>query len=62
MTLLTAMYIYESFDSGEEDLFVDALYAFYLIAFIFAAKIKVFPQHDEESDFQWFVDLYFNFY
>ena len=62
MTLLTAMYIYESFDSGEEELFVDALYAFYLIAFIFAAKIKVFPQHDEESDFQWFVDLYFNFY
>ena len=62
MTLLTAMYIYEAFDNGEEELFVDALYAFYLLTFIFASRIKVFPQQDEESDFQWFVDLYFNFY
>ena len=62
MTLLTAPYMYDAFDKWEEDLFIDALYAFYLITFLFAARIKVFPWIDEESDFQWFVDLYFNFY
>ena len=62
MTLLCSLYLYESFDKEEEKVFVDALYAFYLLTFLFAARIKVFPWVDEKSDFQWFVDLYFNFF
>lgn len=62
MTLLCSLYLYESFDKWEENLFVDALYTFYLLTFLFAARIKVFPWVDEKSDFQWFVDLYFNFF
>ncbi len=62
MTLLCSLYLYESFDKWDENLFVDALYAFYLLTFLFAARIKVFPWIDEKSDFQWFVDLYFNFF
>ena len=62
MTLLCSLYLYESFDKWDENLFVDALYAFYLLTFLFAARIKVFPWVDEKSDFQWFVDLYFNFF
>ena len=62
MTLLCSLYLYESFDKEEENIFVDALYAFYLLTFLFAARIKVFPWTDEKSDFQWFVDLYFNFF
>ena len=62
MTLLCSLYLYESFDKWDESLFVDALYAFYLLTFLFAARIKVFPWVDEKSDFQWFVDLYFNFF
>ena len=61
MTLLCSLYLYESFDK-EDGLFVDALYTFYLLTFLIAARIKVFPWVDEKSDFQWFVDLYFNFY
>lgn len=61
MTLLCSLYLYEVFDK-DEALFVDALYTFYLLTFLFAARIKVFPWKDEKSDFQWFVDLYFNFY
>lgn len=61
MTLLCSLYLYEAFDK-DEALFVDALYTFYLLTFLFAARIKVFPWKDEKSDFQWFVDLYFNFY
>lgn len=61
MTLLCSLYLYEAFDK-DEVLFVDALYTFYLLTFLFAARIKVFPWKDEKFDFQWFVDLYFNFY
>ena len=62
MTLLCSLYLYESFDKEEENIFVDALYTFYLLTFLFASRIKVFPWIDEKSDFQWFVDLYFNFF
>jgi len=62
MTLLCSLYLYESFDKEEENIFVDALYAFYLLTFLFAARIKVFPWIDEKSDFQRFIDLYFNFF
>ena len=62
MALLCSLYLYDAFDSGEENILVDAVYAFYLLTFLFAARIKVFPWIDEKSDFQWFVDLYFNFF
>ena len=61
MALLCSLYLYECFDK-EDGLFVDALYTFYLLTFLFAARIKVFPWVDEKSDFQRFVDLYFNFF
>ena len=62
MALLCSLYLYEAFDKWEENVFVDAIYTFYLLTFLFAARIKVFPWMDEKSDFQWFIDLYFNFF
>ena len=62
MTLLSSLYLYDAFDKWEENILVDALYTFYLLTFLFAARIKVFPWVDEKSDFQWFIDLYFNFF
>ena len=62
LTLMSSMYLYDSFNDKENWFFIDALYTFYLLAFLFAARIKVFPWNDTESDFSWFVDLYFNFY
>ena len=62
MTLLCSLYLYEAFDKWEENIFVDALYTFYLLSFLFAARIKVFSWVDEKSDFNWFVDLYFNLF
>ena len=62
MVLLCSLYLYEAFDKWEESIFVDVLYTFYLLTFLFAARIKVFPWADEKSDFQWFIDLYFNFF
>ena len=62
MALLCSLYLYDAFDKWEENIFVDALYTFYLLTFLFAARIKVFPWVDEKSDFQRFIDLYFNFF
>ena len=62
MALLCSLYLYDCFDKWDDILFVDALYAFYLLTFLFAARIKVFPWVDGKSDFHRFVDLYFNFY
>lgn len=62
MTLICSLYLYDAFDKWEENILVDALYTFYLLTFLFAARVKVFPWVDEKSDFQWFVDLYFNFF
>ena len=62
MALLCSLYLYDAFDKREENIFVDSLYAFYLLTFLFAARIKIFPWVDEKSDFQWFVDLYFSFF
>ncbi len=62
MALLCSLYLYDAFDKWEENIFVDLLYTFYLLTFLFAARIKVFPWVDEKSDFQWFVDLFFNFF
>ena len=62
MVLLCSLYLSEAFDKWEENIFVDALYTFYLLTFLFAARIKVFPWIDEKADFNWFVDLYFNFF
>jgi len=61
IVLLCSLYFYDLFDKERECVFVDVLYAFYLLTFLFAARIKVFPWMDKKSDFQWFVDLYFNF-
>ena len=62
MTLLCSLYLHDAFEDWEESIFVDALYTFYLLTFLFAARVKVFPWLGEKEDFQWFVDLYFNFF
>lgn len=34
----------------------------YLLTYLFAARVKVFPEISQEEKYQWFVDTYFNFY
>lgn len=57
-----ALILEEHFNQDEDQLFIDCLYSFYLISFIFASRIKVFPQLSKEWDFNWFVDLFFSFF
>ena len=62
LVLALSLYLQEVFEEGESVLFVDCLYAFYLLSFLFAARIKVFPGKSEQEDFNRFVELFFDFY
>jgi hypothetical protein len=62
MVLALSIYLEEVFDEKEDNLFVDCLYAFYLLSFLFTARIKVFPGKSDKEDFNWFVELFFDFY
>lgn len=62
LTLVAALLLQEVFEEKEEQLFIDCLYAFYLISFLFAGKIKEFPQKSLQEDFNRFLELFFSFY
>ncbi len=62
LVIAAALYLTEAFKDEEPEIFIDCLYAFYLMSFLFASKIKVFPGNSLQEDFNWFVDLFFDFY
>jgi hypothetical protein len=62
VVLSLSLYLQDVFDEKENQLFVDCLYAFYLLSFLFTARIKVFPGKSDQEDFNWFVELFFDFY
>jgi hypothetical protein len=62
VVLALSLYLEEVFDEKEDQLFVDCLYAFYLLSFLFTARIKVFPGKSDQEDFNRFVELFFDFY
>jgi hypothetical protein len=56
------MYVEKIFRKYDDDYFLNFLFAIYLLNFVFLARIKVFPGNSHESDYNWFVDVFFNFY
>jgi uncharacterized membrane protein YsdA (DUF1294 family) len=62
LVMASSLYVQEVFDEGEEQLFIDCLYTFYLLSFLFVSRVKVFPRISDQEDFNWFVELFFDFY
>jgi len=43
--------------------YVSALFlTTYLMTFVFASRVKVFPEIEQKEKYQWFIEAYFNFY
>jgi hypothetical protein len=42
--------------------FTTFIVSVYLLAFVFAARIKIFPHTDKEKNYSWFIDVFFSFY
>jgi len=61
VALISAVYLREVFEKYPEEYFVHFLYAVYLLSFVFLARLKIFPYKDEQKNFNWFVDVFFNF-
>ncbi len=62
ITLIASIYTKDCFESEEQDLFLNFLYATYLLFFIFSAKIKNFPYKNKEENYNRFIEVFFNFY
>lgn len=62
LAMLISLYFDDVFEESENWLLIDSIYAFYLLSFLFEARIKQFPYDTNEDNFQWFIDLYFDFY
>jgi hypothetical protein len=42
--------------------FTQLIYATYLLAFTFSARVKVFPSKNKQENYNWFIDVFFDFY
>ncbi len=62
VALLTSVYLKDTFEKYDSFYFVDFLYAVYLMSFVFLGRTKIFPIQDKEASFNWFVEVFFNFY
>jgi len=62
IALVSCVYSKDLFEEYPSEYFVNFLYAAFLLSFVFLARLKVFPEGDKEERFNWFVDLFFEFY
>ena len=62
MTMLAAVYFKEALEEMPEHFFVQALFSIYLLSFSMIARIKIFPAENQKTQFNWFVELFFDFY
>jgi len=60
--LITSIYTRDCFENEEQEFFLNFLYTTYLLFFVFSAKIKNFPYKTKEDNYNWFIELFFNFY
>jgi hypothetical protein len=50
------------FKSYHHSYLISFLISVYLLTFVFAARIKVFPFTDKEKNYRWFIDIFFSFW
>ncbi len=62
VSLVVASATSKIFKGNHHSYFACFLIAVYLLTFVFAARIKVFPYTDREKNYAWFVDTFFAFY
>jgi hypothetical protein len=42
--------------------FTQLIYVIYLLSFTFASRVKVFPSDKDQENYNWFIDVFFDFY
>ncbi|MBP6910839.1 hypothetical protein KBC03_04600 [Patescibacteria group bacterium] len=62
ISLIASLYTKHAFKDKSPQLFLYFLFTIYLLTFLFQARLKVFPSHDEKENYSRFIDLFFSFY
>lgn len=62
ITMLAGVYFKDTMDQYPDSYFLQLLFAVYLLAFTFAGRIKVFPSDQQQENFNWFIEVFFDFY
>ncbi len=62
IAIVMSMYVQEMFHSKDNKYFLHFLYTVYLLSFVFVSRLKKFPYQTKQENFQWFIEVFFNFY
>lgn len=62
ISLTVWLFTYQLFDEYPDEYFINFMFSVYLLNFIFLARIKVFPYENEWKNYNWFIEVFFNFY
>lgn len=62
LTIMASYYLRPLINSKEHWYLNHLLFSLYVITHVFAARIKQFPEQDDNVSYQWFIDIWFNYY
>ncbi len=62
VSLLATLYFKQVMASFPEYYFVQLIYTVFLLSFTFVSRVKVFPSVHDQENYNWFVEVFFDFY
>lgn len=62
VSLLATQYFKQAMTSFPEYYFVQLIYTVFLLSFTFVSRVKVFPSEHDQENYNWFVEVFFDFY
>lgn len=62
VSLLATLYFRQAMTNFPEYYFVQLIYTVFLLSFTFVSRVKVFPSEHDQENYNWFVEVFFDFY
>ena len=62
VSLLATLYFKQAMTNFPEYYFVQLIYTVFLLSFTFVSRVKVFPSAHDQENYNWFVEVFFDFY
>ena len=62
VSLLATLYFKQAMTEFPEYYFIQLIYTVFLLSFTFVSRVKVFPSEHDQENYNWFVEVFFDFY
>lgn len=62
ISLLATLYFKQAMMGFPDYYFVQLIYTVFLLSFTFVSRVKVFPSEHDQENYNWFVEVFFDFY